>query len=192
MQWTAPAQVERWSVFELTCQGRTDGNPFVEVTISGAFASSTCRASGAGVHGYSHDARVNGGEVKAMELLLELEVSVGTPYSVQGASVTVCMVPFTAQAHGRYFNGETIGQCVDTQHIVGDGQAVLSARYMLQGVDCSGKRCKVFIENNGKMGEGFTPTIVTDSEALRDWETATLCATVRAVENSVQVRLYKG
>ena len=126
-----------------------------------------------------------------MELILEIDVSIGLPYSVEGANQTICMLPFTAQAHGRYFNGASIGQCVDTQRIASDGRAVLSARYMLQGMDCDGKLCKLFIENNGTMEDGFKPSVVTDSIALRSWETEALSAVASPTQEGVLVRLYK-
>ena len=105
--------------------------------------------------------------------------------------MTVCMVPFTAQAHGPYFHGRTIGECVDTKKIPSDGTGILSARYMLKGVDCADKPCKVFIENNGSMDAGCVPAIVTDSEALQSWETAPLSATVTPADGGVTVRIFK-
>jgi hypothetical protein len=34
-----PIQVERWSVFEVSCPGHAQGNPFVDFTVSGIFSS---------------------------------------------------------------------------------------------------------------------------------------------------------
>lgn len=83
---------------------------------------------------------------------------------VQGATQTIIRIPFTGTVDGTYFKGKTKGACVDTQRACSGG-TFLSARYLLVGKDLMGKKCKIFVENNGSDNE-FTPTITTDSEAL--------------------------
>jgi hypothetical protein len=39
MNFSCPSRVERWGVFELSCPGRSDGNPFTDYSITGIFKS---------------------------------------------------------------------------------------------------------------------------------------------------------
>ncbi len=125
------------------------------------------------------------------ELLMEIRVECGEAASVRGQETTIVMIPFTGTTEGPYFCGKTVGTGVDTQRIGEDGIARLSARYMLEGTDKSGQSCRIFIENQGSFDTGFTPTVVTDSALLSDWETAALRATVDVVPGGVAVRVFR-
>ena len=59
---------------------------------------------------------------------------------------------------------------------------------MIEGVDFEGKKCKVFVENNVS-GESWKPSIVTDSEVLKDWESSNLRSTVEGVDGGVIVKI---
>lgn len=124
------------------------------------------------------------------QLLLTIDVKCLDAVSVEGHSQTVVMVPFTGKAKGEFFNGEIIGSAVDTQRYKKDGTNSLSARYMIEGVDFEGKKCKVFVENNVS-GDSWKPSIVTDSEVLKDWETSALRSTVKGVDGGVIVKIFK-
>ena len=121
--------------------------------------------------------------------LLQINVTCLPVQEVKGHTLDIVMVPFTGEAHGSGFNGHVIGTGVDTQKYDKNGRGVLSARYMLEGHDAAGQKCRIFIENEGT-GE-WHPRIVTDSELLADWETAVLSATVDPAEGGVTVRIYK-
>ena len=123
------------------------------------------------------------------ELILKIDVTCLPVFAVKGQNRDVVMVPFTAAASGPYFTGATIGPCVDTQKYEKDGKGFLSARYMLEGVDASGQKCRIFIENQG-FGE-WHPALVTDSALLGPWETAELRATVDPALEGVTVRVYR-
>lgn len=125
------------------------------------------------------------------ELLMKIRVACSEPVSVVGQSRTIVMIPFTGEASGPYFNGSVIGPGVDTQKIGGDGIAFLSARYMLEGKDSAGNTCRVFVENQGSFETGFTPSVVTDSPVLADWETADLCATAEGIPEGVMISIYR-
>ena len=124
------------------------------------------------------------------QLLLTIDVKCLDGVSVEGHSQTVGMVPFTGKAKGEFFNGEIIGSAVDTQRYKKDGTNSLSARYMIEGVDFEGKKCKVFVENNVSE-DSWKPSIVTDSEVLKDWETFALRSTVEGCEGGVTVKIFK-
>lgn len=126
-----------------------------------------------------------------MEMLMEIRVKISDPVSVEGHTKTIVMIPFTAEATGKYFQGKTIGSCVDTQKIDPGKPGVLSARYMLEGRDFQGDECRVFVENNGSDWSHMNPMLITDSEALKEWETMEIYGTVEAIEGGVLIRFYK-
>ena len=121
--------------------------------------------------------------------LFDIYVDITDTICVKGKLHDVCMLSFTGEARGRYFNGKVIGTGVDTQYLSKDGQMVLSARYILEGKDIDGKDCRCFIENSGSFDEGFIPKIVTDSLALSEFEGAELKAEIRTKENGVIVSI---
>ena len=125
------------------------------------------------------------------EVLMEIRVKMLEAVSVEGRTRNIVMIPFTAEASGPYFNGKTAGPGVDTQKISKEGKAVLSARYMLEGTDAAGNACRVFVENQGDWENGFTPTVVTDSPVLAEWETAALRATVEGIPEGVLIRVCR-
>ncbi|MBE5778128.1 MAG: DUF3237 family protein [Clostridiales bacterium] len=124
-----------------------------------------------------------------MELLLEIEVHLTGAMNVKGKKQEVVMLPFTGKAGGPYFQGQVMGTGCDTQKITPDSFA-LSARYMLEGKDCEGKPCRIFVENNGHSLEQLTPMLVTDSQALAHWEEIPLKSVVTPTEECVWVRIY--
>lgn len=125
-----------------------------------------------------------------MELLLEVEVHLTGAEKVQGKHREIVMLPFTGEARGPYFQGRVVGTGVDTQKIA-PGSFSLSARYMLEGVDCDGRQCRIFVENNGPNLDDLTPMVVTDSPALQRWEDLPLKSVVTPTEECVWVRIYR-
>ncbi len=110
---------------------------------------------------------------------------------VRSKKMRVVLVPFTGEAFGPYFNGKIIGPGVDTQKFSGEHEMVLSARYMLEGKDHTGQKCRIFIENTLHDENGWHPIIVTDSQALAEWEDIPLSATVDGAPGGVLVQIYK-
>ncbi|WP_167958242.1 hypothetical protein [Anaerosporobacter faecicola] len=126
-----------------------------------------------------------------MELLLTIDVIIEKSLHVIGHTKDICMIPFTAKANGPYFQGNTIGACVDTQKIEKTGECLLSARYMLEGIDHEGNPCHLFIENNARDLAHCCPTIVTDSACLAEWETTSLTGIGEPTKDGVIIRIYK-
>lgn len=124
------------------------------------------------------------------ELMMTVHVKVTEVVSVRGGSMEKVMVAFTGKAEGRYFEGETVGSCVDTQTYSKDSSS-LSARYMLEGKDYTGQECSIFVDNSSCDGGIWRPVVVTDSKALADWENSELKATVDPAPEGVTVRVYK-
>ena len=127
---------------------------------------------------------------RIMEKIFDIIVKLGETISVSGKYSDIHMISFTGTAVGKYFNGTVIGSGVDTQKISkSDGAAVLSARYMLEGNDADGEKCRIFIENTGSPESGYCPHIVTDSKALAWLETAEMSAEIKNCENGVIVSI---
>lgn len=108
---------------------------------------------------------------------------------LEGKDSKVVMIPFSATASGEYFTGKTVSNGVDTQVTTKNGFS-LSARYMLEGTDRSGRKCRLFIENNGISLDNCKPRIYTDSEELAFLENAELTANAECMENGALVKIY--
>lgn len=126
-----------------------------------------------------------------MKLIMQIKVSLGEQFFVDGLECAVNMISFTGEAYGKYFNGKVIGTGVDTQKIVKDKGVNLSARYMLEGTDYENNKCRVFIENNGSDMNNCTPLLVTDSKVLKNLQKAKLRSSVEPIEGGVLVSIFK-
>lgn len=122
------------------------------------------------------------------EVIMTINVRTFEAQCLESRNSKVVMIPFCAEATGEYFCGKTIENGVDTQITTKNGFS-LSARYMLEGTDSSGKKCRVFIENNGSSLDTCSPAIYTDSDDLAFLEEAELSANIRCVENGVIVQI---
>ena len=125
------------------------------------------------------------------EPIIIVNVKCGEAYSVNGALQEIVMIPFTGTAEGPFFSGTILGTGVDTQKIPKGENAFLSARYMLEGTDFTGQKCRIFIENQGFDMSNCKPMIVTDSKALADLERMPLKSVVEPAESGVTVKIYK-
>lgn len=131
-------------------------------------------------------------EAVILEYLMTVDVRTMQAYGVTSpTSGGINMIPFTGSTEGHWFTGEIQGQGCDTQKYPPEGGAMFSARYLLKGTDCDGKSCSVFIENNGPALELCTPTVVTDSAALADWEKWDLRAIVVPKNGGVDVNVFR-
>lgn len=120
-------------------------------------------------------------------LLFKVNVHLTGNFFIEGNSRNVCMLPFTGDAEGEYFNGNIIAVAADTQYLGKQGEFSISARYMLEGKDCEGNACRVFIENNGKSLDECYPKMITDSPVLGKYETAGLKSNIVPCDGGVTV-----
>lgn len=108
------------------------------------------------------------------KLILEVFVTVVFEEisKLEGAAGDVVMIPFGGTASGEIFTGVVLPGGVDTQRVDVNGVRHMSARYMLEGTDRVGAKCRIFIENNGHfpkeepMPFRTIPVFRTDSSAL--------------------------
>ncbi len=117
--------------------------------------------------------------------VLRVYVNVTGYHEVVSKGKAVRMLPFEGTCDGPFFKGTILSGGVDTQKEV-EGSATLSARYMIEGVDCAGNACKLFIENNGRF-DGTTPVFVTDSSVLGWLETAKLQGKIAEIDGQLTI-----
>lgn len=110
--------------------------------------------------------------------VMSLHVTDQERYSVDGNTCHVDMQYLTADASGDYFSGSTKSKGTTVIKQYKDGREQSCARYILSGTDADGKKCSLFIEDNGTAAAGgnmvMKPTVITDSETLSWLETADL------------------
>ena len=120
-----------------------------------------------------------------MTVYVDLKPSVG----LSGDDLSVNLLYFHARAEGKFFNGETVTDGIDTQ-VFRSGNFTMSARYMLEGTDCEGQKCRVFIENNGTSLQDCKPVIYTDSKALAFLMDSKLTALGEIIDDGVIIRIH--
>lgn len=87
----------------------------------------------------------------------------------------VVMIPFNGTVTGELFQGRILPGGVDVQTVDRNGVRHMSARYMLEGTDKSGRPCRIYVDNNGwfsgEMAMPFKtiPTFRTDSPVLAEY-----------------------
>lgn len=130
-----------------------------------------------------------------MEEILTVDVALDSVLEVKGQKGEACMILFHGSSDCKNFKGKVLPGGVDTQKEMSGEKRLLSARYILEGTDCDGESCHIFIENNGTVeanGEiTTTPVILTDSKALSWMENADLYGTVTGIEGGVKIAIYK-
>ena len=114
---------------------------------------------------------------------LTIKVAIGEIFETHGSKVVARMINFTGEAECENFKGVILPGGVDTQKEIDGACLLLSARYMLKGVDRDGQECCIFIENNGEakippLDMITKPIVVTDSKALAYLEKAELEVTI--------------
>lgn len=131
-----------------------------------------------------------------MQEILTIHVVIGNICEVKGNVGLARMICFSGKAEGSGFKGKVLPGGADTQRQTGAAPLQLSARYILEGQDSAGKKCRIFIENQGTAdADGnvrqTTPSIITDSTALSWMETAKLTGTIEPWWKGVIIHIFK-
>ena len=119
--------------------------------------------------------------------VLRVYVNLTGFHEVASAKGTIRMLPFDGTVDGPFFKGTILSGAADTQKADPNGNGGLSARYVIDGVDCEGNPCKMFIENNAPFNAPTTPDIITDSPALQWMETAELQGRIELPDGKVEI-----
>ena len=130
------------------------------------------------------------------DAVLTIDVILDDVIEVNGSAGKATMILFHGSSTGESFNGKILPGGVDTQKEPLGEKRFLSARYVLEGVDCEGQECRIFIENNGLCGAPgeiikTKPLIYTDSKALKWLENADLTGTVEGKPGGVLISFFK-
>lgn len=120
--------------------------------------------------------------------VLTIQVAITGTTQVQGAQGCGNMVAFTGRVDCPLFQGVILPGGIDTQTMV-KGHLTLSARYILEGTDSTGRQGRIFIENNGESDDPTAPMIThprifTDCPSLQWLEEANLCGTLEPLSQS--------
>jgi len=98
-------------------------------------------------------------------LAIKITSAPGT-VEVNSDDAKVDMKAFGGYAESEFFTGDVLPGGFDNGKTMG-GTSTLSARYVLEGTDFKGQKCKIFIENNALQGSSYSsPIVLTDSKAL--------------------------
>lgn len=108
-------------------------------------------------------------------------------YEMESGDKKIRMILFEGTCDGPFFQGTILPGGVDTQKGYEDGTGTLSARYMIDGTDCEGNPCRMFIENNASCNDYTIPSIFTDSPALQWLETANLRGRMEFPEGKLNI-----
>ncbi|SFH64715.1 Protein of unknown function [Pseudobutyrivibrio sp. OR37] len=124
-----------------------------------------------------------------------VQVRIKEALEVKGGINGATMILFDGECECDNFKGKILPGGVDTQRLGEDGLVKLSARYIMEGVDYTGKSCRIFIENNGEIqsdGQMVTsPCILTDSDALKYLEKEKLTGTVEGSPEGVIIHIFQ-
>ncbi|MCR5321050.1 MAG: DUF3237 domain-containing protein [Lachnospiraceae bacterium] len=130
------------------------------------------------------------------ETVLTVEVALDEIVEVHGSTGEAAMLLFHGKSECDSFKGTILPGGVDTQKEAKGSARVLSARYILEGIDVAGEKCRIFIENNGEITDPgpdgiihTKPMIYTDSKALSWMETANLVGTVSPMPGGVLITI---
>ena len=123
--------------------------------------------------------------------ILRIQIQLGETLALDSPTAGIRMIPFTGFCDSTIFKGKVLPGGMDTQVFPSPDRGTLSARYMLEGVDEKGNKCKLYIDNSAVMQQGREmvtfPRIKTDSEALRWLETADLQGRIEGKENGLDI-----
>ena len=106
------------------------------------------------------------------KLIMKVFVNTKERQRIESHAGTILMILFDGTVSGEIFNGVLLPDGMDMQHIDVNGVKHMSARYMAEGKDCTGAKCRIYIENNGHFPVDAPkpfktiPTFYTDSEEL--------------------------
>jgi hypothetical protein len=131
-----------------------------------------------------------------MQEVLRIQIKLDAFYEVKSEKGTALMILFHGDADCENFHGKVLPGGVDTQVEYPGEKRLLSARYILEGVDREGCPCRIFIKNEGRiLAEGepilTKPQIITDSQALKELETADLQGQVCPDAQGVLIKIYR-
>ena len=101
----------------------------------------------------------------------------------------IMTVPFTGRADGKWFQGEILPGAADVQRRKLWKTDRFCADYTLEGTDYTGQKCRVHIVNVDE-GQGWKPTVTTDSKALDFLNGGDCKAVLQGHNGELTVRIF--
>ena len=98
-------------------------------------------------------------------------------------------VPFTGTAKSKWFSGTILPGAADVQRRKLWKIDRFCADYTLEGTDYTGEKCRVHIVNVDE-GQGWKPTVTTDSKALSFLNGADCKAVLQGHKDQLTVRIF--
>ncbi|MCD8053809.1 MAG: DUF3237 domain-containing protein [Lachnospiraceae bacterium] len=117
---------------------------------------------------------------------------------MEASNGLVTIIPFTGSVESELFSGEILPGAADIQITNAAGIRHMCARYMFEGTDYTGAKCRLFVDNNGYFERDHSPrpfeaqpTFMTDSEALTNYLHGThFRADGHSKEGGVDIRIF--
>ena len=101
----------------------------------------------------------------------------------------IMTVPFTGSADSKWFKGDILPGAADVQRRKMWKTDRFCADYTLEGTDYTGQKCRIHIVNVDE-GQGWKPTVTTDSKALAFLNGADCKAVLQGHKNKLTVRIF--
>lgn len=129
-----------------------------------------------------------------MKEIFAIFIAIGAVWHVENATQGgVTMINFGGHCKTEHFDGKVLQGGVDTQRHFRPDSTLLSARYMMEGVDGAGKACKVYVDNQAILPnpDGLTrPTYITDSEYLQAFQKDSIFGKMDFTQEGLYIRVY--
>lgn len=123
------------------------------------------------------------------EEILTIQVKL-KPSSIKHEGLyNVMTVPFTGTADSKWFQGVILPGAADVQRRKLWKIDRFCADYVLEGTDHAGEKCKIHIINVDE-GQGWRPTVSTDSKALSFLNTSDCKAVLQGHKDQLTVRIF--
>lgn len=118
--------------------------------------------------------------------------------TMESSNGKVTMIPFDGHVQSELFTGTILPGGVDVQITNAAGIRHMCARYMFEGTDQNGKKCHLFVDNNGYFEPNRDPSpfqtypvFMTDSEALAKYlHQSRFRAEGHGSENGVIIKIF--
>lgn len=123
------------------------------------------------------------------EEILTIDVTLTGNFMRHEGIYNIMTVPFTGSASSKWFQGEILPGAADVQRRKLWKTDRFCADYTLEGTDCTGQNCRIHIVNVDE-GQGWKPTVTTDSEALAFLNGTNCKVVLQGHKNKLTVRLF--
>lgn len=153
------------------------------------------------IHGFTGDGRKKAARLSYdflqrfmssgdQEEILTIDISLQESSIRHEGIYNIMTIPFIGNADSKWFQGTILPGAADVQRRILWKTDRFCADYLLEGTDCDGEACSIHIVNINE-GNGWKPTITTDSKALDFLNYGECRAVLEAIEKGqLIVRIY--